>query len=178
MTVYITLLRGINVSGQKKIKMEDLRRLFDNLGFESVQSYIQSGNVIFRSTLSDLSVIASKIKHQINQKYGFEVPVLIRTQERLHKIIDNNPFFDKDLSKVSILFLAESPTIIPTNEIINVKDDLEEFYFSNKEIYLFLPKGAGRTKLTTNFFERKMKTSITARNWRTTTKLQEIADSL
>jgi uncharacterized protein (DUF1697 family) len=114
----------------------------------------------------------------VAQQYGFEVPVLIRTLESLRKIVDNNPFFDKDLSKVHVLFLAEIPTILPTNEIIRVKADLEEFYITNNEIYLFLPHGAGRTKLTNNFFERKMKTSTTGRNWRTTTKLLEIANEI
>ncbi len=176
MIVYIVLLRGINVSGQKKIKMEDLRKLIESLGFESVQTYIQSGNIIFKSPLTNSSDIGISIKQQINQKYGFEVPVLIRTRERLSKIVKNNPFFDKDLSRVSVLFLSESPFIIPTNEIIKIKDASEEFYISDKEIYLFLPKGAGHTKLTTNFFERKMKVSATARNWNTTTKLLEIAN--
>ncbi len=177
MTVFITMLRGINVSGQKKIKMDELRKLYESLDFEQVRTYIQSGNVIFNTNLSDLSEIVKMIEKQIVLKLGYNVTAVIRTREELSDIVKKNPYFDKDLSKVHVTFLSENQIKYSEEEILKAKDEMEEFQIVDKEIYLFLPNGSGRTKLTNNFFERKMGVKATTRNWNTTTKLLDISKS-
>ncbi len=178
MTVFITMLRGINVSGQKKIKMEDLRKLYESLDFEQVQTYIQSGNVIFKAFALDSNEIVYKIKDKINQKFGYEVTVVIRTRDEMEKIVENNPYSAKDLSKVHVTFLKDDQYDYSIEELLKVKAEQEEFQIMEKEIYLFLPHGSGRTKLTNNFFEKKLGVKATTRNWNTTSKLLDISKSL
>ena len=167
MTTYISLLRGVNVSGQKKIKMEDLKKAYESLGFKNVRTYIQSGNVVFDSDNS----LLNKIENKLKEVFGFEVKVLIRTKEEFKKIIQNNPFKEKD--RTYVIFLSEAPKNKPIDEINKSKDKNEEFFINSKEVYLFLPS-YGRTKLNNNFFERKLKLTCTTRNFRTVTKLFEI----
>ncbi len=178
MAVFITLLRGINVSGQRKIKMEDLRKLYESLNFEQVQTYIQSGNVIFKAFAIDSNEIVYKIKDKINQKFGYEVTVVIRTRDEIEKIVKNNPYSDKDLSKVHVTFLINAHNDYSIEELLKVKVEQEEFQIMGNEIYLFLPHGSGRTKLTNNFFEKKLGVKATTRNWNTTTKILNISNSM
>lgn len=93
MKKYISMLRGINVSGQKKIKMNELRTLYESLGFRPVKTYIQSGNVIFKSPASDTSELVSNIETKIKQTFGFSVSVIIRTASEFQHVINNNPFY-------------------------------------------------------------------------------------
>jgi len=176
MISYITMLRGINVSGQKKIKMDELKKLYESLGFSNVKTYIQSGNVVFESTDSNTSELTTKISGKINEIFGFEVPVIIRIKEEIKGVIDNTPYGNKDINKLAVIFLSGVPTQPPIEEINKVKDDSEEYFISGKEVYLYIPNGAARTKLSNNFFERKLKLSATSRNWKTVNKLMEIAD--
>lgn len=176
--IYIALLRGINVSGQKKIKMADLRVLLTDIGLSEVQTYIQSGNVIFQAEPEDPSLLAAKIKAGILSHYGWEVPTLVLEPEDLEAAVEGYPWKDKDdrtPEKIYLTFLETSPT--PEN--IAALDPTpyfpEEIVLSDKVIYFFPPKGAGRAKMNNNFFERKLKVKATSRNWRTTNKLIEMA---
>ncbi len=175
MTVFISMLRGINVSGQKKIKMDELRKLYESLGFENVQSYIQSGNVIFKSALADTKKIVETIEVGIKQEFGYDVIVILRTREELQKIVSNNPFLDKELSKVHVVYLSKLSGEYSEEELSKPKDPSEEFQIKEKEIYLYLPKGSGRTKLTNNFFEKKLGVKATTRNWNSTTKILNLS---
>ena len=176
MTTYISMLRGINVSGQKKIAMAELKKLYESLGFKNVQTYIQSGNVIFEYSDANLSKLISKIEKKIKEYFGFDVLVLIRTKDEFQKLIENTPFSKKDNNKLHVTFLSSIPTDSPIEEINKVKYKSEEFFISGKEIYLFCPNGYGKSKLSNNFFERKLKLSATTRNWKTITKLLEITE--
>lgn len=176
MITYISMLRGINVSGQKKIKMEELKKLYESLGFKNVQTYIQSGNVIFDFSDTNISKLINKIEQKIKKSFNFDVPVLIRTKNDLQKLIANNPFTKKDSSKLYVTFLSDTPIKSPLDEITKIKDKSEEFIISGKEIYLFYPNGYGRSKLTNNYFERKLKLSATTRNWKTVNKLLELSE--
>ena len=176
MRTYISLLRGINVSGQKKINMEELKKLYESLGFKNVQTYIQSGNVIFEGSDTDVSRLINKIEGKIKNSFGFDVKILIRTKNEMQKLIENTPFNKKDPSKLQVTFLSDSPVQLPLDEINNAKDNSEEVSISGKEIYLFYPNGYGRSKLSNNFFERKLKLSATTRNWKTVNKLLELAN--
>src|SRR3989344_9460301 len=108
MNTYISLHRGINVAGQKKIKMSDLKALYEALGFKNVTTYIQSGNVIFQSTQTDIVALSQKIEEKIHKTYQFQVAVIIRTIPELKQIIDENPFVKdrhEDVTKLYITFL-------------------------------------------------------------------------
>lgn len=177
MQTYISLLRGINVSGSKKIKMEELKSLYEQLKFKEVQTYIQSGNVIFQSNKSE-SVIIKTIYEGLKKEWDYEVTIILKTPEALQKIIANNPFIkdrNEDVKKLHLTFLDD----LPDKKLITALKDLDfkndEFIIKKKEIYVFCPDGYGRTKLNNNFFERKMKIGATTRNWNSVNKLLEEA---
>lgn len=180
MESYIAILRGINVSGQKKIKMEDLRQSLAELNFHDIQTYIQSGNVIFQQQKSNPLDLARQIAHQISAKYGFEVPVIVKTIADLEHILHNNPFLKdrrEDESRLHVTFLSEKPGEELLNNIKELDYKPDEFMISDQAIYLFCLNGYGRTKLTNNFFENKLNVTATTRNWKTVNKLAEIARS-
>ena len=179
MQTFISILRSINVSGQKKILMADLKALYESLHFKEVATFIQSGNVVFKSDskLTDVQ-LAQKIEKAIGAKYNFDVPVIIRSIEEWKKAISQNPFVREkniDLKKLHITFLSEVPAS-ENVESIKSNDYLpDQFVIIEKEIYLHTPEGYGETKLSNNFFEKKLKTKATTRNWNTINKLFEMA---
>ena len=179
MQTFISILRGINVSGQKKILMADLKALYESLHFKEVATYIQSGNVVFKSDakLSDVQ-LAQKIEKAIGAKYNFEVPVMIRSIEEWEKAISQNSFTKEkniDLKKLHITFLSEVPARENVESIKNADFLPDQFVIKGKEIYLHIPESYGETKLSNNFFEKKLKTKATTRNWNTVNKLFEMA---
>src|SRR5579864_3521165 len=109
MTIYISMLRGINVSGQKKVRMEELKKLYESLGFERVRTYIQSGNVVFEHPGADVSDLTGRIERAIEGRFGIEVPVILRTRDELRTVIGNLPFTGKDDAKVHVTFLSANP---------------------------------------------------------------------
>lgn len=181
MKTYITLLRGINVSGQKIIKMADLRQLYQTLSFEQVQSYIQSGNVIFSAPQSNEKDYTQLIKAAIHQHYGFEVSVTLITPSQLEYALSNIPFTDidyqNDSSKVMLCFLSED---VSTQAIATLKPYLkenEQLAIKGNILYMYCPDGFGRTKLTLAVIERKLQLSGTGRNIKTLNKLLSLAKS-
>ncbi len=181
MQTYIALLRGINVSGQKKIIMADLRVYLEELDFQDIKTYIQSGNIIFKSTDTSAKNLETLIKNKIQEKYGFEVPVLVLTPQELVKTLKNNPFLtdkEKESKAFYVIFLQDKPQPEYVEKLQEVDYSPEEIVFDDKIIYFYAAFGAGRTKLNNNFFENKLKVRATSRNWRTTTKLLEMANSL
>ena len=177
---FVSILRGINVAGQKKILMSDLKTLYQSLQFKDVVTYIQSGNVVFKSDakLSNTEM-AKKIEKAIDKKYGFHVPVIIRSKKELQNIISNNPFLkDKniDIKKLHVTFLSDFPDKTNIESIGNIDFSPDQFIIKGKEIYLHIPVSYGETKLSNNFFEKKLKVTATTRNWNTVNKLFEISD--
>jgi uncharacterized protein (DUF1697 family) len=175
MAVYISIIRGINVGGRKKIKMGDLKDLYLSLNLKDVNTYIQSGNVVFKCQDVPPSELAEKIRKGIKEVSGFDVPVFIRTKKEFQKIIDCNPFKKEDTNHLYVTFLSETPHEMPINEIDKVKDKSERFSIYSTEIYLLCPNGYAKTRLSTDFFERKLKVSATTRNWKTVNRLLDIA---
>jgi uncharacterized protein (DUF1697 family) len=174
MSTIISMLRGINVGG-KKVEMEKLRKDYESLGFTNIKSYIQSGNVLFETSQKD--DLAETIEEKIKQSFGLDVAVFIRTENELRKLVENNPFRTKDVTKLHVTFLREEPREIPDAEIASVKGKAEDYRFSGREIYLFCPNGYGRTKLSNSLFERRLKTPATTRNWNTVNTLLSMASS-
>lgn len=181
MTTYISLLRGINVSGQKLIKMDMLRMSYERLGFKNVSTYLQSGNVVFNASERDLCEIERELSLQIEKDFGFNVQTIVLTIENLKQIIDNNPFLNdvnKDQSFFYITFFSSKPDFSNSKAIEDKKQSLEEIIMSDDVAYLYCPNGYGRTKLTNNFLETKLKIRATTRNWKTTNELLKIAQEL
>ena len=171
MKKYIVLLRGINVSGKNKLPMEELRDLLNDLGFQNVQTYIQSGNIILESG-EGKSVTCNTIKEGIQNKFGYDVPVIARTIPEWKKAIAKYPFPVDNTKIVAFVFLNRK--IYETK--IDVKDINDDEYLIEKDmVYIHCPTGFGKTKLSNNLFERKLNVTATTRNYNTTLKLLELA---
>lgn len=178
MNTYVALLRGINVSGQKKIKMADLRAHLKTLPFQDIQTYIQSGNIVFEAESMSKQELASLIEQNIMQNYGFEVPVMIKTPKELENTLENNPFLkdpSKDSKRFYVTFLAQTPIAGLAKKLEEVDYSPEEYVLQKDLIYFFSPQGYGRAKMNNNFFEKKLKVAATTRNWRTIHKLLEMS---
>jgi uncharacterized protein (DUF1697 family) len=173
MKTYIALLRGINVAGQKKIKMSALKIMFEGLGCTSVTTYIQSGNIIFKYNIIDIEKLRNLIKKAIFTQFGFDVPVLVFTLETVQSIHDNNPFSERlkngEIEEKYIFFtlLANEPDMMAVKELMSNSYGTEEFVINSKVVYFFAANGYGKTKLNNNFFERKLKSIATTRNLKT-----------
>ena len=179
MKTYISLLRGINVTGHNIIKMEVLRKVYENLGHQKVQSYVQSGNVVFQSEGNNEKEIAENIAQKIKEVSGFDVPVFVLSVEKLEKIIKNNPFLkdaEKDEAFFHITFLSQQPKSFFVEFVEQKKQPNEHIAFADEAVYLYCPNGYGKTKLHNTLLESKLKVGATTRNWRTTKKLLEMAE--
>jgi uncharacterized protein (DUF1697 family) len=180
MNTFVSMLRGINVSGHNKIGMTDLKYLYETLNLRNVITYVQSGNVVFDASEKDASKLSSLIESNILKSFGFSVPVVIRTANDLHKIINNNPFLagrNEDPTKLHVTFLSSSPSKSDLTKLPASPNDSDEFILSGKEIYVFCPNGYGRTKLNNNLFEKKLNTAATTRNWNTVSTLYKMASA-
>lgn len=168
MNTYIALLRGINVGGHKKILMADLRALFESMGFKDVQTYIQSGNVVFSS--EEKLRLGDIISEAIFKKYGFEVPVLIKEPSDLVEILEKCPFKEEQKENSYFTLLFKTPDKKLTEDVQSFSYPDEEFFITRSCIY-FHSENYRKTKFNNNFFERKLKVISTARNYRTIVKL-------
>jgi uncharacterized protein (DUF1697 family) len=178
MATYIAILRGINVSGRKPVKMDVLRDLFIKSGFEQVNTYIQSGNVVFQSEKTDTKDLQSIISKKIRDQFGFDIPVFVLVKDDLIVISENNPFIKErkeNTDKLHVTFLSEVPSSQTAGKL-NIADYLpDEFIIQGRAVYLCCPNGYGRTKLNNNFFESKLKVTATTRNWKTVLELVKLA---
>jgi len=181
MTTYISIIRGINVSGQKTIKMDALKTMYESLAFANVQTYIQSGNVLFQYNDVPRADLQQKIAEEIKNIFGFDVPVLVMDIEKLKEIIANNPFIvdaAKDIAYQHVTFLYSKPETKYIESIRQNQAQDESFALTDAAVYLYCPNGYGRTKLTNTFFEKKLNVIATTRNWKTTIELLNIAERL
>lgn len=170
MQTYIIILRGINVSGKNKLPMKDLQLLLQKLGYTDIQTYIQSGNVVLQTEELKEEVV-SNIEEAITKTFGYEVPILIRTVAEWEKAIANNPYKDVEEKQQYFTFLST----IPSEKTIEVDAKNDEFTILEDVVYINAVGGYGKTKLTNNFIENKLKVIATTRNLKTTLKLLEMA---
>jgi len=170
METYIALLRGINVSGHNMIKMDELKRVLAGLDFSGITTYIQSGNITFNTENAYPDDLAGLIAGKILQRFGLTVPVMIRTLAEMEQISRNNPFSadpTRNPEKFHVTFLSAIPGVEREQKIHEFNFPPDEFVIHGKECYLYCPDGYGRTKLTPQFFESKLKVMTTTRNWKT-----------
>lgn len=170
MTVFVALLRGINVGGAGKLAMADLRRIATGCGFEDVRTYVQSGNVVFRANGSRAAV-AKSLRAAIAAETPVDPAIAIRTADQLAKVVDGCPF--DDTANVHVTFLVEGasssrPHVDPD------QFEPERYAIRGSEVYLYLPNGMGRSKLAQALSKGKAAADGTTRNWRTVTTLLEM----
>ena len=181
METYISILRGINVSGKRIIKMDALSKMFEKLKFKNTKTYIQSGNVVFQSPKTECEVLENQLSKQILKQFNLEVPVIVKSQKELIFVSKNNPFVNtrnEDITKLHVTFLSETPEQTNIDKIKVGIFGNDEFIISGKAIYLFCPDGYGNTKLSNAFFETKLKVTATTRNWKTIGELVKIAENI
>ncbi len=173
---YVALLRGINVGGNTMIKMEELRKAFEALGFEHVVSYINSGNLAFDARKTGESNLVKKIEAAVEQLIGKNVQVMVREQADIERIVANNPFAGKYQShkEMHVLFLKSELSAEQIEWLAEATPSGEHFQVSGREIYCHLPTGVADSFLGRGLFEKKLKAAVTARNWRTVEKLAEL----
>ncbi len=168
------MLRGINVSGHKMIKMEDLRAAFETLRFSKVQTWVQSGNVVFEAAQGSVVTLSKRIEQSILADFGFSVPVYLRTVKELQDIIKRNPFLTDsaiDHSKLHITFLSDTAPKAAPERLQPLAVTPEQFRIIGREIYLYCPNGYGRTRLSNTAIEKKLSLGATTRNWKTVNAL-------
>lgn len=173
----VALLRGINVGGKNKLPMKDLAAMFREAGCDDVRTYIQSGNVLFRADPVLVENIPSLIRASILSSYGYRIPVVTRTAGELQEVVRANPFADTgaETDRLLVLFLADLPDPAHVEALDPNRSPGDEFAVLGREVYLHCPNGVARSKLTTSYFDSKLSTISTARNWRTVGKLLELA---
>ena len=179
MKTYIAFLRGINVSGKNKIPMAELRELCNGLKLQDVETYIQSGNVVFKSELQNTLELEALISKAILKSFGFEVPVIVKTASQLCDLLNENPFESEDeiiKKQVYFVLLNDVPKIEELTTFKAESYENEEFSISENCIYLKCKTGYGKAKLNNNLIERKLKVSATTRNYRTMHKLLELSN--
>jgi uncharacterized protein (DUF1697 family) len=178
MPVYIAMLRGINVTGYKIIKMEALRASFAALGFSNVKSYVQSGNVIFEAPSDSAASLPKKIEEKILRDFGHSVPVFLRTPKEMAETVKRNPFLKTpaiDVSRLYVTFLAETAPKTAAGLLQPLAAGSEQIRVIGREIYLYCPLGYGQSKISNTAIEKKLSIGATTRNWKTTQTLLAMA---
>jgi uncharacterized protein (DUF1697 family) len=169
---HLALLRGINVGGKNKLPMKELTAIFAAAGCSDVRTYVQSGNVVF--TVENVAGLAGRVAAEIEQRLGLRVPVILRTAAAMRRVVESNPFLKAGVA-AELLHVYFLECEAPTKEVVKALDYArspgDSFVVSGREIYLHLPHGVARTKLTNAYFDRQLGTVSTMRNWRTVVTL-------
>jgi uncharacterized protein (DUF1697 family) len=172
-----SLLRGINVSGTKKILMADLKALYEALNLQNVKTYIQSGNVVFQHAPEETETLAPRIGAAILAQYGFDVPIVIRSASEVEAVLHANPFLKREgieLTQLHVSFLSEAPDPQRIGVLKEANIGADEWEIVGKEVYILCNNGYGNTKLSNGFLESKLKVQATTRNWKTVQTLNEM----
>lgn len=184
MTIYIALLRGINVGGKNIIKMVDLKRVFETMGFCQVQTYIQSGNVLFKSE-DEEGALRKKIEHGIDAAFGFSVTVVLRTAAELEWVISNCPFSEKAISEAEassegeslyVSLLTHAPSQDKIDKLNAYRSESDDYRIEGREVFLLFCNSIRNSKLASNL--HKLDVPATVRNWKTISKLLVLAKAM
>ena len=173
-STYVALLRGINVGGKHCVPMNSLAELFTGCGCAGVHTYIQSGNVVFNIPRRQVNGFRASIEKKMKECFGFEVPVILRDRQQMADVVRNNPMKKLPEKTLHVYFLADQPSEDAIRSLDPDRSPGDTFRVAGSEIYLCVPNGMGRTKLTAPYFDSKLRTTCTARNWTTVQKLLEL----
>jgi uncharacterized protein (DUF1697 family) len=178
MARHIVLLRGINLGSRNRIAMPTLREALEESGFDDVQTYVQSGNVVLSSGGSAADV-ARKVKRQISKSFGLDIDVVVRTRAQLAKVVERNPLAKvaKNPKRYQVSFLSGKPSAAVMRKLEEAAAEKERVVLIGREIYAWHPEGIGRSRLWTLLAGRGLGVTATARNWTTVAKLLELASS-
>lgn len=179
MTVVISFLRGINVGGRNMIKMETLRELYQLMGLLDVQTYLQSGNIVYRTRERNLTKLGLRLEDEIESRFGFRPSVIQRTPAELRDVVARNPFAGREgiePSKLLVSFLRDQAQEI--DKVREIPAHPDELHIDGRELFIYFANGMGRPQLSLAKVERTLKTAATGRNWNTVTKLLGIAIEL
>lgn len=177
MIKYVAILRGINVAGKNKILMKDLVQLFEQMGLANVETYIQSGNVVFSSKFADVQYLETRIESAIKEKFGFDVPTIILSETKLERTLKYNPYLenktvDEDALHATFLRYEADHELVKEFETLDYSPD--ETIVTNDLVYVYCPNGYGKTKFNNGFIERKLKAQATTRNWKSISALLDL----
>jgi uncharacterized protein (DUF1697 family) len=184
MTTFIALLRGINVGGKNKIKMADLKSMFEAIGMSRVKTYIQSGNVLFESNQEE-EAIRQKLEKEIEVTFGFSIKVILRTSQELKKVAENCPFSQDEIAAAEataegeslyVSFLLQEPSEEGIKRIEAYKSETEEYKIVDRDMYLLFPQSILKSKLANNL--QKLDVPVTVRNWKTVNKLVSLVNEM
>lgn len=173
MTTTIALLRGVNVGGKNKLRMEELRALCETLGLREVRSYIQSGNLVFRT--SDDSV-GARLERELETAFGIRTAVVTRTVAQLREVARRDPFPGVDPKKVVVFFLGQAPTPEAAESVRKMAITPETVHILGSEMFIYFPQGQGVSKLPVAKIEKTLATTGTGRNWNSVLALLAIAE--
>lgn len=178
-SVHVALLRGINVGGKNKLPMADLRVVFEDAACADVRTYIQSGNVTFRAKAGLAERIPGLVTQAIADRFGYQIPVVMRSAAELRKIVRGNPFLEDgaDEKTLHVAFLADKPKQADVIGLDADRSPPAEFRVHQREIYLRCPNGLARSNLTNRYFDSKLNTTSTLRNWKTVLHLVQMANA-
>jgi uncharacterized protein (DUF1697 family) len=171
------MVRGINLGSRKRVAMGALRELVSDLGHLEVQTYVQSGNVVFRSAERDEAQIAAGLERAIARTFGLDVTVVVRSAAKMKQTVAGNPFKDADPAHLHVTFLAGVPSRERIQDVAGGSFEPDELRVVGADVYLRCPNGYGRSKLSNDFLERKLGTRATTRNWRSVTALATLSTS-
>ena len=177
MPVYAALLRGINIGPHKRVKMDDLRKSFEALGFEQVKTYIQSGNVVFKAGKGAAAALQKKVEATIAQDFGFSVSVIVRTSAEWSEAIDSNPFLKQrgiDVEKLHVTFLADVPATSALKKLADFTLAPDQSNCIGRQVYLYLPNGFSKSSLWKVPWEKALAVGTTTRNWRTVNAIHQM----
>jgi len=175
------MLRGINVGASRKVPMADLKKLSENMGLLNIQTYIQSGNLVFELAKPEtIPILENRLQQAFSETFGFDIPVIIRTAEEIAKSIANNPFWnekDAEIERLHLTFLKEIPSPELVEKIKQLQFLPDRFEIIGNDVFVYCENGYGRSKISNDFFEKKLKIPATTRNWKTVMKLHEMMSS-
>jgi uncharacterized protein (DUF1697 family) len=181
MPAIVCMLRGVNVGGHNRIKMEALRSLCGALKLECPQTYVQSGNVVFRSSEKSLALLSKRIQDAIESNFGFRPAVILRTASEMRHVIARNPFASRhgiEPAKLLVAFLASDPGKEARSALAKLDNRGEELHARGSELYIYYKNGMGKTKLSAAALDKILNTPATGRNWNTVLRLHEMAEAL
>ena len=175
---YAALLRGVNVGGKNRLPMADLRDVFSAAGCAAVQTYIQSGNVVFEAAPDLAERVTDIVTRAIRRRFGYETAVIVRSSEELRKVAASNPFDTSgDPRLLHVAFLEDTPDAEAVSRLDPERSPLDAFAVRGRNVYLHYPNGVARSKLTNEYLAAQLRTASTMRNWRTVLTLREMVDA-
>lgn len=181
MPVFVCMLRAVNLGSHNKIKMEALRSLCASLKFQDARTYLQSGNVVFRTAEKRPAAVCSCLESAIEKTFGFRTPIILRTSSDLRTVIARNPFASRrniDPSKLLVVFLASEPAAEACAAVRKIDTAPEELFIHGRELFIYFPNGMARPKISWPRIEKALNVPGTGRNWNTVTNLLALAESL